>query len=92
MIDGQELQRAIGFGMDVEAFLKSSIGQYLSERGESERSQALEDLAECAPEDSEAIRALQNKVRVVDLIMTWLAETITEGMEAQRQLTEAQEE
>lgn len=73
----------IELGMDAHAFMKSNIGRYLSARAESERADALEELAQADPDDAKAMRALQNRVKVVDSVMYWLAEAIQAGKNAE---------
>lgn len=83
------IKRAIGFGFDVEAFLKSDIGVYLSERAEAERQSVLEQLARVDADDTKKIRALQQQIAVVDSWQQWLGEAVNEGIAAQGQLVEA---
>jgi hypothetical protein len=88
-VELNRIKRTIGFGFDVEAFLKSDIGVYLSERAESERQGALEQLALVDADDTKKIRALQQQIAVVDSWQQWLAEAVNEGIAAQGQLVQA---
>lgn len=88
-VELNHIKRAIGFGFDVEAFLKSDIGVYLCERAEGERSGALEQLSTVSPTDEKKIRALQQQIAVVDSWQRWLAEAVNEGVAAQGQLVQA---
>lgn len=91
MNDDEAALRTVAFGMDVEQFLQGSIGRYLVQRAESERSAALDDLAQADAEDTRKIRQLQQRIAVVDSIQQWLADAITDGQHAEQQLVEQEE-
>jgi hypothetical protein len=71
--------KIVQFGIDVESFLQSAIGKFLTNRAESERTIMLEQLVIVDPEDAKAIRSLQHDIGVVDAIQQWLADAIEEG-------------
>jgi pyrroloquinoline quinone (PQQ) biosynthesis protein C len=87
----REIVNAIDFGIEVEAFIRSKVGQYLIHRAESEVTDALEALKEVNPTDAEAVRALQNQIKRAESIQYWMAEAIQEGVNAERLLTESDE-
>jgi hypothetical protein len=82
-----EVQVAV-FGVEVERFLDSTIGQYLTKRATETANSALEQLGTVDPTDTNKIRALQNDVRVADYVITWLSEAIVSGDVAQQKLRE----
>lgn len=86
MTEAQQLTNTIALGFDVEAFLSSSVGRYIKQQAENDRTDALEALGtEVDPEDGKSVRALQNKVAVADSIMQWLADAIQDGRAAAQQ-------
>lgn len=87
-IKGDPLLRAIDFGFEVEAFLKSDIGQYLINRAEGEIETAVEELKHVEPEDTTAVRNIQTRIKVAESVLYWLAEAISAGNLAQQELHE----
>lgn len=83
-----DLMAAIARGLDVEAFLIGPVGKYLVLRAEAERARLLDNLATVDPHDPRAIVTLQNKIGVLDCWQQWLADAITEGVQAQEQLVD----
>lgn len=86
--DQRELYRHVDFGMEVQAFLGSRIGQFLIDRSEADAAEAVEGLKEVNPFDGEAVRLLQAKVWRAESFQVWLAEAIQGGLDSQRQLME----
>ena len=82
------MQNEIDFGMEVEAFLDSSIGKFIIGRAEDEIDDSLEELKHVSPEDADKIRMLQNRIFRCESIQYWLAEAIQAGSNALRELTE----
>jgi hypothetical protein len=80
------LKRAIGVGFDVEAFMKSDIGAYMRLRASRQLEEAQEALVEVDASDPHAVRALQMKAQVASRVLTWFADAIAEGENAERQL------
>lgn len=76
----REIVNAIDFGIEVEAFLCSKVGQYLIQRAEGEITDALEALKEVAPDDAPAIRIMQSQIKRAESIQYWMAEAIQEGL------------
>lgn len=83
--DTNQLKQQIDFGFQVEAFLRSEIGQYLVKRAEDQISAAVEQLKVADPEDAKAVRAIQNEIKVAESLQYWLADAITAGENAQQQ-------
>lgn len=90
MIDTQQnpLHKAIDFGFEVEAFLQSDIGRYLTAKAEAEVEDATESLKRADPECARTIRELQHKIHVAEDIQYWLAEAVQAGINAQIELHE----
>lgn len=84
----RQLLKSVEFGIEVEAFLRTPIGQYLARRAEEERAAALEELATVSPINVEAIRKLQNVIARADAFGYWLAEAVSEGQNAIRVIEE----
>ena len=84
----QELLKTVDFGFQVQAFLESELGRYLTARAEADVTEALHQLKNVDSENPKAIRALQTKVAVAENVLYWLAEAIQSGQAAERQLTQ----
>lgn len=84
-----ELRKRIGFGFDVENFLQSDIGRYLTLRAERERVSLLEQLATIDHTKADQIHRIQTRIAVLDHWQEGLADAVTDGRNAQDQLVEA---
>jgi hypothetical protein len=71
------------FGIEVEQFLNSQIGQYLIGRAEIDEREALESLGEVDPEDTKSIRQAQFKLQVARSVPRWIQDAIQSGRIAQ---------
>lgn len=80
--------KAIDFGFEVEAFLNSDIGRYLLKRAESEVETAVDELKAIDADNTSGIRKIQNRIRVAEHVLYWLAEAISAGNLAQQELHE----
>lgn len=80
------LKKAIGLGFDVEAFMSSDIGRYLQIRASRELEQAQDALVAADASDLHAIRELQVQARVAQRILTYLADALQEGTNAEERL------
>ncbi len=83
--DVRDLHKTIDFGFQVEAFLQSDVGRYLTGKAEAEVIEATDALKSVDPTDPNAIRELQNKVYRGESIQYWLAEAIQSGLNAQQE-------
>lgn len=72
----------------MEDWLRSPVGSYLVARAEKQRAEALEKLATTSPENAPAIRELQTRIRISDSWQQWIADAITEGQQAHKQLVD----
>jgi hypothetical protein len=82
----RELFKTVELGLDVQQFLRSPVGQYLMQKADDERADALADLVDAAPEDAATIRALQSTIKRADSIQFWLTEAVQAGINAEAQL------
>lgn len=80
------LAKAAYFGISVEDFLASPIGQYLTARAAVEREEHLEALVTAPAHDSATVIALQNHIKVIDQWQRWLGEAINTGRSAAKVL------
>lgn len=90
--DSNPVLKAIDFGMEVEAFLQSEIGRYLTKRAEAEVEAAVEVLKVADPDDVKSIRGLQNTIKVAESVLYWLADAIQSGLNAQDELYDQSKE
>jgi hypothetical protein len=81
-----ELLKTVELGLDVAQFLRSPVGQYLMQKADDERADALADLVDVSPRDPEAIRALQSTIKRADSIQFWLKDAVQAGINAEAQL------
>lgn len=73
-------------GIEVERFLSSAAGKALIGRLETERVDALETLAGVDAENPKAIRAVQNQIAVIDMVMQYMADLHAMARQASERL------
>jgi len=83
--DDPEVRTAV-FGVQVQQFMASDIGLYLMQKADDYAQEAIDSLTRADPEDPKAIRTLQNRILVADLIANWLQEAIAMGEQAESHL------
>lgn len=84
----QDIFNAIDFGIEVQAFIGSKVGQYLIKRADADVEDALEQLKEINPSDEREIRSLQTTIKRAESVQYWMAEAIQEGLNAEKLITE----
>lgn len=84
----QDLQAEVALGLDAEKFLESKVGLYLIERAMDEAAQAMQAIKSVDPDDSKAVRALQNQIFRAESFVIWLHECKQKGDVAQNTLME----
>lgn len=84
--DEDRLEDMVRFGVEAEAFLKSSIGRYLLERSQEQVDAALHELSTIDPCNSRDIRRLQNVIQRNRDVESWLGEIVQAGWEARNLL------
>lgn len=82
----KELEAIAAGGMDVEAFMRSTVGRYVLNRAQEEIEEARTQLEAVDPEDPKAIRDLQFVIAVARATTSWLSEAVAEGKNAEEQL------
>lgn len=82
------VRATIEFGLDVKQFMGTNLGRYLQHKANADMEAALDALATVDPEDPKAIRKLQNDAVVAARILSWIAEAVNEGEQAERQYVE----
>ena len=88
----REMYSAVSLGIDAVAFLKTDIGRYLLRKCHEDRTDALADLVDVEPSNSEQIRALQSIIKRADSFEFWLSSAIEEGKNAEATLTQGEQE
>lgn len=66
-------------GDDADQFFKSDLGKYIQARARHEIITAQNDLVKVDPEDSKAIREIQNRIKIARAVPDWLNEAILSG-------------
>lgn len=84
-------QAAIALGMDAKVFMGSQIGRYLTKRANDDIEAAMQGLSTVDPTDPEAIRKLQNEIKVASNFLQWMGELVTEGELAEQAFIERQD-
>ena len=90
MSEVRELEAVIVRGLDIEAFMRGAVGQYVANRANAEIEEARERLESVDPDDPKAIRDLQFVIAVARATTSWIAEAIEEGKNAEEQLADRQ--
>ncbi len=75
-------------GQDAQDFINTELGQFLVRRADQEKKDALEQLARVSPQKKNRIRDLQAQVWRAESFLTWIAELITSGKQAEGVLEE----
>jgi hypothetical protein len=79
------------FGRQVEDFLNTDLGMYLSQCAEEDRKKAFEELRTVNPfadDGMQKVAAAQHKLRIAECFMAWVAEAVAKGLQATQQLQE----
>ena len=82
------LLQSVDFGFEVQAFLASNVGRYLSRRAETDVEDALEAMKSVNAENPTAIRNLQHKIQVAESVLYWLGEAVQAGRNAEAEIHE----
>lgn len=80
-----EIQARVAFGLDVQQFMGTSMGQYLQARANSEIEAAKDALVTVDPEDLRAVRNLQNDAKAAAMFLDWMGQAVDEGKAAEWQ-------
>lgn len=82
----RELMESAATGEAAKLFIQSALGRHLTARAAIEVEDALAELVDAPATDALAIAALQTRIKVASQAIAWLAEAMTEGENALRQL------
>jgi hypothetical protein len=77
------------FGQEVERFMDSSIGVYVSQKIADEIEHSMQELRTVNPQDAGAVSAAQAKAQVMLDLSMWLRQAIAAGTQAQEALRES---
>lgn len=83
----RDLFRTVELGLDAKQFLESSLGQYVAQRAMDEMYAATQLLAEIDPFDHKAIVQAQMSHKVAAAALSWLAQAVEAGTQAEAALT-----
>ncbi|CAB4211921.1 hypothetical protein UFOVP1419_52 [uncultured Caudovirales phage] len=81
-----EMMSVVRFGIEAEAFLASPLGKYLQQRVDAEVVEAVNSLKTVDPCDHAQIVKLQNEIYRAESFSAWLADLITSGWEAEKEI------
>lgn len=79
----RELFQSVELGLDARQFLESAIGKHVAQRALDEMYAATQALAEVDPFDHKAIVQHQTDHRVASAALSWLAQAIEAGAQAE---------
>lgn len=88
LAENPDLHRAV-FGRQVEMFLESDIGKYLTQCANADVLEATEKLKRVDPENPREIRELQFRIRVAESVIGWLVDAMRSGQQSKRALEES---
>jgi len=86
MTDEQLDQAVIAVGKDAEAFIKSSLGRFITTRVQDEVLQAEQEFRQADPTDSKLITRIQNNIWRAESLIVWLAEIVQEGRNMEQEI------
>ena len=82
MSEDDFLLESAKLGIEAEAFVRSSLGQYMLERADMEIEYATVELIAADPEDGKVNRDIRSKIAVASSIKEWIVEAIESGQVA----------
>ena len=85
--DGLMEAAAVGYDLEKQLRHKGAPICMILERARAEAAETLAQLVECDPQNSERIRALQERVKRYRDIHSWVHETVHDGHRAVDQMT-----
>lgn len=92
MSELEQLDTQVALGVKVAEFFDGPVGKYLRTKHDTYRAELLETLAHVDADDPKGIRAIQNRILVIDQIDQWLAEAITQALAAHERLQQMAQE
>lgn len=88
--ENRVLYNTVALGIDAERFFETPVGRWIALRADEERIDALADLVDVAPNEPEAIRALQSTIKRAESVRVWIAEAIEAGKNAEATLVQGE--
>lgn len=85
------LLRRAAFGKQVEQFLQSDVGRYLTARADEEVNAAFAEFKSADPRDGKNLEKIQNKIFRAESFKGWLADAVMDGVTAFNVLTDREE-
>ena len=82
MTEHELLIRRATFGKQIEQFMSSDIGRYLTARADDDIVNAFNELKKCDPRDGKTVEKWQNQVYRAESFSTWLSEGVQDGLNA----------
>lgn len=82
----RDLFNAVELGLDARQFLESNLGRYVAKRALDEMYAATQALAEVDPFEHKEIVRFQLQHRVASAALSWLAQAIEAGSQAESTL------
>ena len=76
--DNPELRVAV-FGRQVEDFLDSDVGQYISQCAQIDIDEAISKLKYVDPDDPKEVRSAQFNLAVAERVLGWISDAIQRG-------------
>ena len=77
-----EIEASMQFGLRVQQFLKTDVGQYLVGRARIEADEAVEKLKTCPSWRPKLVQKYQNQIMVAEWFEHWLAGAVQDGLNA----------
>jgi hypothetical protein len=87
-ITANDLLNVAVFGKQVELFWEGDLGGYIQQRIAVQRHDAIKKLSTADRNDAKAIGMWQDRLAMIDLLETWITDLITDGLNAQKVLSE----
>jgi hypothetical protein len=87
----RELVRKVRFGLDMEHFVESDVGQFIFGRAGELESECDVALRTVDPTNLKALVDLQVKARAAGFLKDWLLEVVRIGIEAAREAEQPEE-
>jgi hypothetical protein len=82
----RELMAVVARGLDAQAFIEGDLGRWMEASSEKSRTELVEALVRCPPNDSISIMRLQQEIWAIDHWKQEFANCITAGLAAEREL------
>lgn len=82
MDDEKQLYKDAILGQDAEQFFTTELGQWVLKKSLAESEKAATELRAVDPENSKAVRELQNEIMIAERCLIWFNNAIRAGKQA----------